>query len=102
MKSQGKSRFSEIQMPVWAVIGLMLLSAQRLSAAQPASADQGESEPATLALSVVDKEAGKPVPDAEIRVVIVGACALLCRLHMIHSQISARCLPGPLSGITTH
>ncbi len=66
MKSRGKSRSSEIQMPIWAVIALIAI------AAQPVSAGQGAPESATLALSVLDKLTGKPVPNAEIRVSLSG------------------------------
>lgn len=64
--------FSEIQMPVWAVIGLMLLLVQQLFVTRSASAEQKVSEPAKFTLSVVDKKTGKPIPNVEVKVSLSG------------------------------
>ncbi|MHC4166337.1 MAG: carboxypeptidase regulatory-like domain-containing protein [Planctomycetota bacterium] len=72
MKSYGKSRFDEFRMPVWAVVGSMLLLVQQLFVVGSASAEQGASEPARFTLSVVDKKTGKPIPNAEIKVSLYG------------------------------
>ena len=72
MKSDRKSRFYKIRIPVWATVSLMLLLLQPLNAATTTTAEQGESEPGKFALSVVDKETGKPIPNAGIKVSLYG------------------------------
>jgi len=59
-------------MPIWAVVVLVLHLLQPLHAAPPTSAEQGEAEPGKFTLSVVDKETGKPAPNAEIQVSLSG------------------------------
>ncbi|MHC4533488.1 MAG: carboxypeptidase regulatory-like domain-containing protein, partial [Planctomycetota bacterium] len=67
-----KSFFSEIRLPVWAVISLMLLMVQQLFVIRSASAEQKLSEPAKFTLSVVDKKTNKPIPNAEVKVSLFG------------------------------